>query len=227
MNIAIIPARSGSKRIKNKNIKIFINKPIISYVIKTCIKSKVFSRIFVTTDSQKIARIAKKYGAEILLREKKKLSNDFTPVTQVIKYEINRIKKVKNDNNYYCCILPTSPLLRPIDLRKSFKIFKKKQNSIVFSVNKFSYPIQRAFYLKKNGQIEMYNKKNFFKRSQDLGTSFHDAGQFYWGREKHWNKSNFFSNNCYPYLLSKFRVQDIDDHEDWKYCELLFKCNLK
>ena len=227
MNIAIIPARSGSKRIKNKNIKLFNNKPIISYVIKTCIESGIFSKIFVSTDSKKIANISKKYGAEILLRENKKLSNDFTPVTQVIKYDIKKIKKITAEQNYYCCILPTSPLLKPIDLKKSFKTFKTKKNSILFSVNKFSYPIQRSFYLKKDGHIEMYNKRNFFKRSQDLKSSFHDAGQFYWGKEKHWNKNNFFSNNCFPYLLNKFYVQDIDDYDDWKYCEFLFKYNLK
>ena len=127
MNIAIIPARSGSKRIKNKNIKLFKNKPIISYAIKTCINSKIFDKIYVSTDSEKIAKIAKKNGADIIIREKKYLSNNHTPVTEVIKNDIEILKKKQINIDNCCCVLPTTPLLSSSDLRHSYKLFKKNE----------------------------------------------------------------------------------------------------
>ena len=93
MIIAIIPARKNSKRIKNKNIKKFFKKPIISYSIKAAKKSKIFDRIIVSTDSKKIARISKMYGAEIPFVRPKELSDDFTGSNDVIKHAINFLRK--------------------------------------------------------------------------------------------------------------------------------------
>ena len=145
MNIAIIPARSGSKRIKNKNIKLFKNKPIISYAIKTCINSKIFDKIYVSTDSEKIAKIAKKNGADIIIREKKYLSNNHTPVTEVIKNDIEILKKQINIDNC-CCVLPTTPLLTASDLRHSYKLFKKKEKVCNFFGKKISTSYSKGFY---------------------------------------------------------------------------------
>ena len=228
MNIAIIPARSGSKRIKNKNIKLFKNKPIISYAIKTCINSKIFDKIYVSTDSEKIAKIAKKNGADIIIREKKYLSNNHTPVTEVIKNDIEILKKKQINIGNCCCVFPTTPLLTASDLRHSYKLFKKKKKFVIFSVKKFPHPIQRAFIRNnKNGLLKMIKKKNFFKRSQDLEPTFHDAGQFYWANKKQWKKNNFFTNYSYPYFLKNFLAHDIDDINDWKYCEYLYQYRKK
>ena len=173
MNIAIIPARSGSKRIKNKNIKLFKNKPIISYAIKTCINSKIFDKIYVSTDSEKIAKIAKKNGADIIIREKKYLSNNHTPVTEVIKNDIELLKKKQINIDNCCCVLPTTPLLSSSDLRHSYKLFKKKKMFVIFSVKKFPHPIQRAFIRNnKNGLLKMIKKKIFLKDPKILSPLF-------------------------------------------------------
>ena len=89
--ICIIPARQGSKRIKNKNIKLFAGKPLISHVIKTAKKSKLFSRIVVSTDSTRIANIAKNNGAEVPFLRNKKLSNDYAGTAEVM---IDSVKKI-------------------------------------------------------------------------------------------------------------------------------------
>ena len=73
----------------------------------------------------------------------------------------------------------------------------------------------------------MIKKKNFFKRSQDLEPTFHDAGQFYWANKKQWKKNNFFTNYSYPYFLKNFLAHDIDDIDDWKYCEYLYQYRKK
>ncbi len=223
MNIAIIPARGGSKRIKNKNIKSFCGKPIIYYSINAAKKSKIFHKIIVTTDSKKIKKISEKYGAEVPFLRPKKLSDDYTDTMDVIKHAINELPYIKNDFNI-CCIYPTAPLIEKEDLIKSLKIFSSKNFNFLFSGNKFTYPIQRGLYLNKNGYINMISKKNYKKRSQDLQPTFHDAGQFYWGTKKTWiSKKNIFNKKSSIFLLPQLRVQDIDNIEDWKIAESLFK----
>ena len=109
MNIAIIPARGGSKRIKNKNIRSFLGKPIISYPIKEILKSKIFDKVIVSTDNDKIANIAKIYGGEILFKRPKELSGDYSNTQEVIVHAINWIEQNIAKPKNICCIYPTSP----------------------------------------------------------------------------------------------------------------------
>ncbi len=129
--IAIIPARGGSKRIKNKNIKLFFNRPIISYAIKNAKNSKLFDEIIVSTDDLKIKKIAKKLGASVPFLRPKKISGNFTPLADVMSHAIKIITQQYKDIYAVCCIFPATPLLEPKDLRNSFKFFFKK-NGIMF-----------------------------------------------------------------------------------------------
>ena len=150
MKIAIIPARKNSKRIKNKNIKMFVGKPIISYAIKCAKEANMFEKIIVSTDCKKIAKISKKYGAEVPFLRPKKISTDSAKTIDVIKHAINWLNKNKINPKYICCIYPTTPLLKPTDLKKSFlKLNEKKCDFIVPSV-KYSHPIERSFEIKNN-----------------------------------------------------------------------------
>ena len=111
MNIAILPARSGSERIKFKNIKIFHNKPIIAYPLEILINIKIFDEIIVSTDSKKIGKISLNYGATSIIFRPKKLTNNFVPTKPVIKHAINKLilqgKKIEN----VCCVYPCNPFL--------------------------------------------------------------------------------------------------------------------
>ena len=121
MNIAIIPARSGSKRIKNKNITKFYGKPLIFYTIKTAIKSKLFDKIIVSTDSKIISKLSKKYGASIPFMRPKHLSNDHASTMNVINHAVKWLSKKNENAKFYCCIYPTTPLLSSSVLKDSFK----------------------------------------------------------------------------------------------------------
>ena len=154
-NVAIIPARGGSKRIKKKNIKLFNNVNILSLTVSLIKKEKFFKKIYISTDDDKIKRIAKKLDLEIIHREKR-LSGDFTSTIDVIKNSI-KIINIKDKLNYICCIYPCNPFLNMSDVRKCYKIVKKNQN-FVFPVVKYSHPIQRAFTLSKSGKIKPANK---------------------------------------------------------------------
>ena len=109
--IAIITARGGSKRIPKKNIKKFINKPIIAYSIEAAINSKVFDEVMVSTDSEEIAEIAKKYGATVPFLRSEETSNDYATTADVLKEVINRYKDSGKVFDVACCIYPTAPFI--------------------------------------------------------------------------------------------------------------------
>ena len=123
-----IPVRSGSKRIKNKNIKIFCGKPIIAYSIQAAKKSKLFSRIIVSTDSKRISRIAKKYGAEVPFLRSKLLSNDYVTIYPVISNIVRFLIKQNYQFEYVCCVSAPNPFLEISDLKMGFKKIKSKKS---------------------------------------------------------------------------------------------------
>ena len=224
MNIAIIPARAGSKRITGKNIKSFCGKPIISYSIETAKKSKIFDKIIVSTDSKEIADISKYYGAEVPFLRPKSISDDFSTISDVMLHATKYLKNEYEETiQTVCCIFPTAPLLKVEDLLKGYNIFNEGRWTFVFAATNFSYPIQRSFKKNISGSITMFYPEYYNSRSQDLEKGYHDAGLFYFGSTKSWiKKSNIFSENCSIILIPKTRVQDIDEPEDWLIAEKKF-----
>ena len=118
MSIAIIPARKNSKRIKNKNIKLINNKPLIYIVIKILQKSKLFKKIIVSTDSNKIAKISINAGAEVPFVRPKNLSDDYTGTIKVMQHAVKKLKNLNINDKYICCVYPTAILLSIKDLKK-------------------------------------------------------------------------------------------------------------
>ncbi len=222
MNIAIIPARQGSKRIKEKNIKKFLGKPIISYAIKKALRTKLFDYVVVSTDSLKIKKISEKFGAKVFFLRPKKISNDKASTQEVIKHALNWFKKKNIRFNYVCCIYSTSILIEPKDLIQSYKLIKNSKWSFVMSAQKYSTQIERSFNL-KNNEIKLFNKKKFYKNSQDFKDFYHDAGQFYWGSSKIWCSKNTLSNKSTIYQLKKHKAVDINTIEDWKFAEKIYR----
>ena len=227
MNIAIIPARARSKRIKNKNIKSFLGKPIISYAIKYAKESKLFDKIIVSSDSKKILRIAKKFGAEVPFVRPKNIAKDSSLTIDVIKHSIKWLQKKGYKPKFICCIYPASPLMIPNDLKRSYKVVKKKNSNFVIAATRYSYPIQKSFFLKKN-KIRLLHSSKRSAPTQNLKDFFHDAGQFYWASKEIWlKKKSILSNDSYAFKLPRLRVQDIDNINDWKIAEKLFRLKYK
>ena len=220
MNIAIIPARKNSQRIKNKNIKTFNGKPIIFWSIKTALKSKLFEDVFVSTDSKKIAQYAIRYGAKVLYPRPLKLSDANSTIMDVIKFEINNLENKKFKFENVCCIFPATPFLRAKYLSEGLKLLKKlKLKGFVFAGNELPRSNLRAFYFKKNKlNLIKANFKN--TRTQDLPNTYIDAGQFYWGTKKFWKKENsVFIKSSKILLLPRAKSVDIDNIRDWKEAE--------
>ena len=219
MNIAIIPARGGSKRIPKKNIKLFFGKPLIFYSINAAKKSGVFEKIYVSTDSKEIAKVAKEFGTEVLFRPKE-LADDFTGTTEVISNAVKTLQENGEKISSVCCIYATAPFLKPLILQEAFEIFKESKKDYVFSTTSFAYPIFRA--LKKNCEMFFPDCRN--SRSQDLEEAYHDAGQFYFGKSEAWiEKRAIFTSNSKMFKLPRYLVHDIDTLEDWEEAEIFYR----
>jgi pseudaminic acid cytidylyltransferase len=223
LRLAIIPARGGSKRIPRKNIKLFNGLPIIQYVVKAALESKLFDIVMVSTDDEEIANIAKNAGAEVPFFRTAKLSDDYATTLDVIKEVTNQYATEKKVNyNKVCCIYATAPFVTASKLQEAYNIFEQGFDC-VFPVIPFSSPIQRA--LKFNGNsIKMDQPEHINSRSQDLEKSYHDSGQFYWmDVEKVIEKNRLWTDNSSAIVVNEMEVQDIDTLEDWRIAEFKYR----
>lgn len=224
MKVAVIPARGGSKRIPRKNIKEFCGKPMIAWAIEAAKNSGCFDHIIVSTDDSEIAEVAKDCGADVPFIRPKELSDDHTATRPVINHAIKECEKLYGPIDYVCCIYATSPLLDEKYIREAYSELINSNKNFVFSAGEFSYPIQRAFRFLENGGLERTNPEHRNTRSQDLERTFHDAGQFYWGKTQAFlDNLDSVSENSTAYVLPSFAVQDIDTEQDWIRAELMRK----
>jgi N-acylneuraminate cytidylyltransferase len=223
MNIAIIPARGGSKRIPRKNIKAFHGKPMIAYSIEAAVASGCFDKVIVSTDDVEIADVAKKYGAEVPFFRPVDISDDYATTMDVMEHAIRWCKSEGWGLEAVCCLYATAPFVLPEDLQKGYELLRDKGVQFAFSATSFPFPIQRAIKLDEQGAVSMFSPENEQVRSQDLEEGYHDAGQFYWGQTSAFlNKLSIFSPHSKAVLLPRCRVQDIDTPEDWELAEKLF-----
>jgi pseudaminic acid cytidylyltransferase len=221
--IAVIPARGGSKRILHKNIRSFFGMPIIARSIVAAKKSGIFDDIIVSTDSDCIADIARKYGATTPFIRPSSISDDHSGTNEVIKHAVNWYSENIGNIDYVCGIYPTAPFLTPDMLIKGLDVLVNSGAAFAFSATEYSYPIQRAFHIDNNRRVNYIDKYSKVKRSQDLKKSYHDAGQFYWGMaDSFLDDVDLFSNQSVPVILPSYLAHDIDEESDWKYAEILY-----
>ena len=220
MNIALIPARFGSKRIKNKNIKLFFNKPIISYSINLALKSRLFSRVIVSTENKRIAKISRYYGAEVPFFRPIKLAGNNTTTISVIKHAIKCLVLNKKKNTKICCIYPVAPLIDPKLLIHSYKKFIKQKADFSVTLLKKKKFNKKMFYINKAGLLKKVGKKGNNKNILS------DAGQFYWGKNSSFLKyQSMFNGKVTPILIGEDKAIDVNTYADWKRLTKLYKKN--
>lgn len=229
MKIAVILARGKSKRIPKKNIKFFYGKPILAWTILAAKKAKIFDKIIVSTDDKKIAKIAKRYKAEVPFLRPARLADDFTGTSEVVAHTINWLKKRNINPDFICCLYATSVFAEPLDIKKAYQKLKLSKKHFIFSATTFDAQIARSFRVKRGGVIKMLKPKNYDSRTQDLTKIYRDAGQFYWGLSNAWlKKERIFDKHSSIFYIPKWRTVDIDTTEDWKLAEITKKIiNLK
>lgn len=220
--IAIITARGGSKRIPRKNIRSFCGKPIIAYSIIAAKKSRLFDEVMVSTDDEEIAQIARVYGASVPFMRSAENSDDYATTRDVIKEVIRKYKELGREFEYVACIYPTAPFVTSQVLQDAVKVLDESGATCLEPVVAYSFPIQRSYAI-ENNRIKKNCPELYLKRSQDLETMYHDAGQFYIGKTEFVIENGFTSSDTIPFVLDETDVQDIDTITDWRLAELKFK----
>ena len=222
MNIAIIPARGGSKRIPRKNIKEFYGKPMIAWSIEAAKEADLFDRIIVSTDDEEIAKVAKKWGAEVPFNRPAELADDFVLPTRVVAHATQWLLDHDVNMRAVCCIYATAPFVLASDIRRGLSLLQSGRWAFTFPVTEFAAPVFRSFKQVESGGIEMFFPEHFSTRSQDLPMALHDAGQFYWGRPNAWlSGARIFDRHSTPVFIPRWRVQDIDTVDDWVRAEMM------
>ena len=227
MNIAIIPARGGSKRIPGKNLRDFLGKPMLHWAIEAAKDSGVFAHIVVSTDSSEIAEEAVRAGATVPFLRPAALADDHAVTRDVINHAIAECTRIYGDFAQCCCIYPTAPFLTAEDLCSALHVLETELVPFVFSATPYPYPIQRAFFMHASGELHMFQPEHAKTRSQDLTPAYHDAGMFYWGQcAAFLARQPMFAGASRAFLIPSHRVCDLDTPEDWERAEWMMKAQL-
>ena len=224
MNVAIIPARGGSKRIPRKNIKLFHGKPMIAYSIEAALESGCFDKVIVSTDDNEIAEIAKQYGAQVPFIRPAVIADDYATTLDVIAHALEWCVENGIEVTNACCIYATAPFISASSLQEGMVALSTNNVDYAFSATSYAFPIQRAIKIDNECRVNMFQPEYLNTRSQDLEEAYHDAGQFYWGKAQAFlEKRAIFGSNSKAVLLPRKRVQDIDTQEDWELAEALYR----
>lgn len=219
-NLAIIPARGGSKRIPRKNVKPFLGKPIIAYSIEAALATGLFDEVMVSTDDEEIAEVARQYGASVPFMRSAGTANDYATTADVLNEVLSKYKETGKEFDNFCCIYATAPMIQPNNIVSSFELLQKTDFTIVYPVVQFSYPIWRCLDLAPDGTMKRHWPEFENSRSQDLPKQYHDTGTFYWYKTKEWMAGNVRIGGI---EVDETTIQDIDTDTDWKLAEMKYK----
>lgn len=221
--IAIITARGGSKRIPRKNIRPFLDKPILAYSIEAAIRSELFDEVMVSTDDEEIAEIGKVYGAKVPFFRSEKTAGDFATTNDVLLEVLEEYEKRGEHFDMGCCIYPTAPFVTAKKLRQAMEQLQESDADTLIPVVAFSYPPQRAMIVKE-GRLVFEYPQYMDSRSQDLIPHYHDVGQFYCFKiEAYKRNRKLMLGNILPFEISELEVQDIDNETDWQIAEMKYR----
>jgi pseudaminic acid cytidylyltransferase len=224
VNIAIIPARGGSKRIPRKNVKLFAGKPLIAYAIEAARDSGLFTHVVVSTDDLEISAVARNFGAETPFSRPTELADDHTPTAPVIAHTAAACEALGWEAEFICCIYPGVPFIQQVDLKAAKHLLQESPEAdYSFPVTVFPSAIQRALRRTPSGRMNPFYSEYELVRTQDLEPAYHDAGQFYWGRRSAWGSNPRIHNSGVGLVIPPWRVVDIDTPEDWVRAERIYR----
>lgn len=225
-NIAIIPARSGSKGLPEKNILDLNGHPLMYYTIKAALESGCFDTVMVSTDSEKYADIAKSCGAEVPFLRSEELSSDTAGSWDVVREVLTQYKVMGNSFDYVALMQPTSPLRNAEDIKNAFKMLSRDNVHTVVSVTEVEHPVQWCFTMPECGSMKTYAESPYNQmRRQDLETHYRENGAIYIvNASKILNRDyNYYGDNCYGYVMPGERSMDIDSRMDFMIADIYQK----
>jgi pseudaminic acid cytidylyltransferase len=223
--LAIIPARGGSKRIPDKNIRDFCGRPMLSYSLNAANDSGLFDCIHVSTDSTKIAETVIKLGFEIDFLRPVELSGDHTPIMPVLKYVTEQYRELGRHFDEVVLIMACAPLIDAGDLVNASNLMKQhNQKKQVLAVAPYPVPVEWAFKRNDDGTLIPVQSGMFSKRSQDIGNKYYDVGMFcFLTTEQILDSEGAGGDDSFVgYVLPKYKSVDIDNFDDWIFAEAIY-----
>jgi N-acylneuraminate cytidylyltransferase len=215
-NIAIIPARGGSKRLPNKNSLLLDGIPLIAHSIIYALNNKtIIDAVFVSTDDEKIKKISLKYGARVIERPNE-LSGDSEPTVSALKHCLESINEASIEN--VILLQPTNPLRPENLLREAYQVYTENCYDSLFTVTRNNQKFGKI----KNNKFVPFNYE-IGQRSQDLEPLFFENGLLYITNSKSIKKEEIITENAFPFIINHIFAQvDIDTQDDFDYAEYLY-----
>ena len=225
-NIAIIPARSGSKGVKDKNIRDLKGKPLMAYTIEAALNSGEFDEVMVSTDSERYAEIAKKYGARVPFLRSKKTSTDTATSWDMVEEVLLKYKENGEHFDTFCLLQPTSPLRTSYDIRAAYNLYKERADFAVVSVCEAEHSPLWCGHLPADNEFVGFIDAENMKQRQAGGKFYRLNGAIYIVSIKRFNNDRYFYKaGSYAYIMPQNRSVDIDTEMDFKFAEVLIGDN--
>ena len=222
---AIVPARGGSKRIPNKNIRSFLGEPILRRVIRLLQESDLFENIIVSTDSKSIAELGSAWGANVPFLRPAELSDDFASTADVSNHAIDwLINSGVAEDSHFLVAYPTAVFITTVQLQESRALLEPGHCDFVFAGAKYSSEIERSWRANDEGFVRPVFPGNQHRRSQDLPPAYFDVGQFYWSSRNGWKREVLEEGKRRRiFEIDPIEAVDINTESDWVRAEKLFK----
>lgn len=223
-NIAIIPARSASKGLRDKNIKLLNGKPLMAYTIQTAIESGMFKKVMVSTDSEVYAKIAQEYGAEVPFLRSAENAKDDSSSWAVVREVIQNYAMRGETFDVLALLQATSPLRSAQDIICAFEEMREKRANAIISVCETDPPIEQCNVLSENlSLVGFYDDKKYMPR-QERKTTYHANGAIYLYKvDAFLTQQTIYDQDCYAYIMNKLNSVDIDDIDDFLIAEAILK----
>jgi CMP-N,N'-diacetyllegionaminic acid synthase len=224
-NLAIVPARSGSKGLKDKNTRLLCGKPLLAYSIEAALESMMFEEVMVSTDSIIYADIAVSYGAKVPFLRSLDESSDTASSWNVVKEVLSNYKNMGKVFNTVTLLQPTSPLRTAQDIKNSFKVMQKNNARAVVSVCEVDHSPLWCSVLPENDSMDHFFPKDvIFNNRQELDKYYRINGAVYLVKTDYFlNTKTIYDNGCYAYRMDRKRSIDIDELYDFKLAECILK----
>ena len=221
-SLAIITARSGSKGLPDKNIKLLGGKPLIGYTIEAALYSKQFDCVMVSTDSEEYASISRSFGADIPFLRSQETSSDRASSWDVAEEVLYGYEKQGRMFDSFCLLQPTSPFRDADDIVNAYRLFTNKGAIAVISMCELEHPLAWCGKIGEDNSLASFGVRENYGRRQDHTPDYRPNGAIYIVDTKAFREDRFlFREGAYAYIMPADRSIDIDTPEDFHYAEFL------
>lgn len=224
-NIAIIPARSGSKGLPDKNIRPLNGVPLMAYTIRAALDSGMFEHVMVSTDSEEYARIAKQWGAEVPFLRSAQTATDTSSSWSVVKEVLERYAEMGEAFDTLALLQVTSPLRRGVHIKEAYELMEQKNAGSVVAIHQMSTPIENCRHMEKDLRLDVFmTEPSEYRRRQNFLPAYRVNGAIYlWRVDKFSLEASIFAEDGFGYEMDKIHSTDIDDLDDFILAEAIIK----